>query len=215
MLEKNCDRCDIDISNLTNDEYFACSLCKSCIKLRPVCKYCKESVNEINEEDQTKKEFENNHWMCIQNHRKETLDLGWRKYADIDWDLFRSWVRNKYKKLFHEIEKKDYKKSEVNLIVVTGINGGLSFNVQEIVSKSQVTTLTDMVENWYDIHDQISETFAQLDVELTLEDEQSEKDYDRILLEIKEIIVNEFLQYKSNNFNFDKKIKVNWELYES
>ena len=67
----------------------------------------------------------------------------------------------------------------------------------------------------FDINDRIIETFACLDYELDLEDEESENDYDNILRKIKDITVNEFLIYEKHNFKFDKNIKVNWKLYES
>ena len=204
-----------NIKAVTDDEYFACSLCSNCLKLRPTCKYCNELVDEVDEEEETNKKFENNHWMCIQNNHTKNLDLGWRKYADIDWDKLQKWTRNKYIQLFQEISKLDYKKHEVNLVVVTGINGGLSFNVQEIISNSEIISLTDMVDDWFDINDTIIETFSCLDHELDIDDEESEKDYHNILERIKSIIIEEFLVYKDANFKFNKNINVKWELYES
>ena len=214
MFKRTCDRCDVDISHFTDDEYFACSICESCLKLRPNCKYCKEFVNEVNEEDETKKEFEHSHWMCIQDNRKNKLDLGWRKYADIDWDRFQKWMQDKYTDLFETITKLEYKKDEAHLVVITGINGGLCFNLQLGVSQDRIM-LADHVEDWYDLNDKIIETFGSLDSELEIDDEESEKDYYSILEKIKELTLSEFLKYKDKNFNFDHNVKVQWELYES
>lgn len=215
MYERACHRCDVDISQLTDDEYYACSLCDPCKEIRPTCKYCQKLVDEVDEENEQEKEFEQSHWMCIQNDRKQTLDLGWRKYADIDWDMFQNWMQKKYIQIFEQISNLVYEQNEAHLVVITGINGGLCFNLQLDIPDSDRILFSDLIDDWYDVNDKISETFSMIDCEVEIEDDESEEDYERILKKIEKLTLNGFLKYQNNNFNFDPKVKVTWRLYES